>query len=270
MQSIDIIKETSHNTLFVSNNFEAKTTVLKELQKELLSCNEFSLSVAFITLEGITMILEQLKTLEQQGVKGRIITSTYQMFNSPEVYDRLLRFKDIEVKIYSEEIHHTKGYIFDKDDKKSVMIGSSNLTGGALKVNREWNLKVENAQSIEMTQKLLHEFEEMWDKSERLTENWIIEYTKQYEKAQNLKVQLEKIESKEKQVIPNKMQVEALRNLAQLRYKNQENALLIFATGAHVIIVTGCINAIISKVLGTFIKTLPVWPNYGTMRPRGS
>ncbi len=216
---------------FVSNNQITQTTVLKELQNELLKCHGFSLSVAFITLQGITMILEQLKVLQENNIKGRILTSTYQLFNKPEVYERLLRFEKIEVKIYTEEIHHTKGYIFDKDNNKTIMVGSSNLTQGALKVNREWNLKLENAENTEMTHHLIQEFEEMWDKAEILNEAWIENYKRQYEQAQVLKTSFKPAKQKYTQIIPNVMQTEALKNLESLRKQGETKALLISATG---------------------------------------
>ena len=51
-------------------------------------------------------------------------------------------------------------------------------------------------------------------------------------------------------------QKEALYNLTKLREEGNSIALLYHATGERVIIVTGCINALVSRVSETFIKNL--------------
>src|SRR5690554_3720670 len=242
------------DTEFVSNNKITKTIVLKELQMELLKCDRFSMSVAFITMSGLTMILQQLKELQLRGVKGRILTSEYQYFNDPKVFHRLMTIPNIEVRIYGDEDHHTKGYIFEKDNKRTVMIGSSNLTQNALKVNKEWNLKIYKNEDSKVIKALYDEFEEMWDKAHSLTTEWIENYTQKYRDSRIIRKELKIIEDKVKPVVPNIMQTEALRNLELLRKRKEGKALLISATGERVIIVTGCINALVSRVSGTFIK----------------
>jgi phosphoserine phosphatase len=52
------------------------------------------------------------------------------------------------------------------------------------------------------------------------------------------------------------MQVEFVSNLQKIIDEEENKALLISATGARVIIVTGCINALVSRVSETFIKNL--------------
>ena len=49
-------------------------------------------------------------------------------------------------------------------------------------------------------------------------------------------------------------QKDAINNLQGMREKGDSIALLYHATGARVIIVTGCINVLVSRVLGAFIN----------------
>ena len=49
-------------------------------------------------------------------------------------------------------------------------------------------------------------------------------------------------------------QEDAIKNLQQMREDGESIALLYHATGERVIIVTGCINALVSRVSGTFNK----------------
>lgn len=93
---------------FVSNNRVTNTIVLKELQNELLNCESFTMSVAFITEGGLTMILQQLKELKERGIQGRILTSEYNHFNNPKVFKRLATIPNVEVKVYTESAHTLK------------------------------------------------------------------------------------------------------------------------------------------------------------------
>ena len=108
--------------------------VLTSVVAELTKCDEFMISVAFITSSGVTVLLNTLSDLEQRGVKGRIIASQYQNFTDPTALKRLLLFQNIELRIVTEDTAnmHTKGYVFRKGEEYSIIVGSSNLTLNAL------------------------------------------------------------------------------------------------------------------------------------------
>ena len=55
-------------------------------------------------------------------------------------------------------------------------------------------------------------------------------------------------------IMPRGIQIEALFEMARAWEEGIEKSLLVSATGARVIIVTGCINALESRVSGTFIE----------------
>ena len=61
----------AYKPAFVSNNPEEGKKVISSVEDELLCCEEFQISVAFITLGGVTPLLQTLKELEKKGVKGR-------------------------------------------------------------------------------------------------------------------------------------------------------------------------------------------------------
>lgn len=46
------------------------TKVISVLEQELLRCQKFDFSVAFITMGGITPLLQTFKELEARGIKG--------------------------------------------------------------------------------------------------------------------------------------------------------------------------------------------------------
>lgn len=53
---------------FVSNDYKEGRKVLSSIEDEFLSCEEFAISVAFITMGGITPLLQMLKELAQRGI----------------------------------------------------------------------------------------------------------------------------------------------------------------------------------------------------------
>ena len=53
---------------FVSNNYKEGKKVLSSIEDELLKCDQFQISVAFITMSGITPLLQTLKELEKKNI----------------------------------------------------------------------------------------------------------------------------------------------------------------------------------------------------------
>ena len=131
---------------FISNNYKEGRKVLSSIEDELLACDEFFISVAFITMGGITPLLQKLKELERRGIPGKILTTDYKNFSEPRALRKLAELSNITLKMYrtdeAQEGFHTKGYIFKNEELYRIIVGSSNLTLSALTKNREWNTKV--------------------------------------------------------------------------------------------------------------------------------
>lgn len=65
------------------NNSKRGQKVLTNIINELNKCEEFLFSVAFVTNSGVASLINILKDLEDEGVKGKIIASQYQNFTEP-------------------------------------------------------------------------------------------------------------------------------------------------------------------------------------------
>lgn len=216
----------------VFNDFSKGHNVLSTIEKELKDCTEFWFSVAFITKDGIICLKNILKELEDIGVKGKILTTDYLSFNSPLALEELLNYSNIEVKVYEGDFH-IKGYFFKKKDSISFMSGSSNLTQNALKLNKEWNIKLSSLDNGKLVYDTLNEFNDMWysDRSYKLTKQWIDNYTPIYETTMMFnELQKETLLNTYK-LVPNKMQVEALNSIEDLRRKGQRKGMIISSTG---------------------------------------
>ena len=51
---------------------------------------------------------------------------------------------------------------FRKEEIYRIIIGSANMTAGALKVNREWNTKLVGLETGEVVGDILQEFRSLW------------------------------------------------------------------------------------------------------------
>ena len=160
----------AYKPAFVSNNPEEGKKVISSVEDELLRCDEFQISVAFITMGGVTPLLQTLKELEEKGVKVQILTTNYLNFSEPRALEKLNGLKNITLKMYDVEAagngFHTKGYIFKKEEIYRIIIGSSNMTSAALTVNKEWNTKLiytENGEVAEETARGYGELKGGWE-----------------------------------------------------------------------------------------------------------
>ncbi|MBD5639045.1 DEAD/DEAH box helicase [Clostridium botulinum] len=215
----------------IVNDYSKGSKVLSEIISELNKCEEFFISVAFITNSGILPLLETLKVLNRKGIKGKILTTDYLNFSEPKALKKLLEFPNIEIKLYSKENFHTKGYIFRYKDHYKLIVGSSNLTQTALTKNKEWNLKVSSLEEGSLTEGVIWEFNQLWNEADKLTIQWIETYEDIYRKQVEFARKSKIPRLSQYKLKPNKMQVEAIQGLERLRENGQDRGILISATG---------------------------------------
>lgn len=223
------------------NNSNNNEYVLTSIQEELEQCESFIFSVAFITESGLATLKSYLWDLRQKGIKGRILTSTFLSFNHPKVFRELMKIENVEVRLTDIKGFHSKGYIFKQRTHFSLIVGSSNLTANALKMNYEWNVKLTSHENGEFIHHFKQQFEDIWEKSAPLTVDWINRYEELYTPLVNSKV-IDRIGEASSQyagnaiedalkIIPNKMQQAALQQIQALRDEGKEKGLIISATG---------------------------------------
>ena len=223
-------------------NDPPRSKVLTSLLKELESCTSFEFSVAFITAGGLAMLQQGLHDAGDRGVRGKILTSDYLNFTDPNAIEHLMTtFPNIDVRVYCEKSFHTKGYLFHHTDMgySSLILGSSNITHGALATNREWNVHLVSLAKGELLQKTQEEFNVAWGKAIVVSPAWVEQYRKIYEiytrKSGFIPILAEdpilQRAYEVGEIVPNNMQAEALSSLDELRSQGESKALLISATG---------------------------------------
>ena len=223
------------------NNIKNNDNVLNTLQEELESCKDFIFSVAFITESGLATLKSLLLDLKRKGVNGRILTSTYLYFNQPKVFKELMKLTNVEVRLSKLKGFHSKGYIFKHETHYSLIVGSSNLTAHALKVNYEWNVKLTSHENGDIVHHFKNQFEYVWSEADLLTEEWVSNYEIEYEKNADTKIVEQVIElptnynpnaiEESLKIKPNKMQQAALLEIQLVRDAGKDKGLVISATG---------------------------------------
>ena len=234
-----VVSNEIYRPQFVSNNHKEGKKVFSTIEDELLRCDRFQISVAFITMSGITPLLQTLKELEKRNIKGDILTTNYLNFSEPMALKKLNDLSNITLKMYDTELakegFHTKGYIFKKEEIYRIIIGSSNITSAALTSNREWNTKLISTEQGQMTREIIDEFNELWDSPYALSFDEFYEnYKTRYHiiKEQRAIAKQDEITSIEKYKLqPNSMQIRFISNLKKILAAGEDRALLISATG---------------------------------------
>ncbi len=215
------------NTLIL-NNPQEDLSVLNIIKKELTKCDEFLISVAFITGSGITPLLQILKDI---NAKGKILTTDYNYFTQPTALLSLMKLDNVKVKIFKSEkdlAFHTKGYLFNKEGKFNILIGSSNLTINALTRNKEWNVYSTYNREDNFTNDILTSFNESWNQAVDI-EDYIDEYIRLYE--QNKQEYIIQNKNQVEIFTPNSMQKEFIENFIKFINNGEKRGLLISATG---------------------------------------
>lgn len=217
----------------IYNDYNSGSNLLVELLQELQTCKRFYFAIAFITQSGLICLKECLKLLQEKNITGDILTTDYLYFNQPKALQELQQYPNLNIRIYTKENFHIKGYIFEQNDYYTLIVGSNNLTQTALKANKEWSLKINSLANGALINNTLSQFQQMWQEAMPLTDIWLKQYTDKYHSLQKLKRQFataqENISTND--IAPNKMQQEALTALAKLQQDNKHKALLISATG---------------------------------------
>lgn len=227
----------------VLNTRANQSRVADVINSHLLECSSFAFSVAFITRGGLATLFQALLECKRKGVKGRILTSDYLNFTNPHAIGSIFAElgPSIEVRVYTADAFHTKGYLFEYSQRPtSLIIGSSNITQDALLRNHEWNLQVVGTNEGQLIKDTKEEFETLWARATLISPAWLTHYTKVWDTFNTTRafhpravdsVSVQEIEVSKGGFVLNSMQRAALVSLEELRGQGKQKALLVSATG---------------------------------------
>ena len=234
----DSLTRENDSPKLIANSKATGGTLLSVIKEQLSACGSFDFCVAFVADGGLQILVETFQELKQRGIKGRLLTSTYLNFNSPDVFRKLLEYDNMEVRVFQGNLH-AKGYIFDKGETSTVIVGSSNMTQTALTCNKNGTCCTRlSRQPLSATEERVQFVVERHLKPVLLSQDWIENYAA-YRSARPSKPKSKppfqagsfaqpRTTSKNQ---AHKMQQRALEALGVIHRKGETRALLVSATG---------------------------------------
>ncbi len=226
---------------FLTNDTEQ--TFLEKIKDSLRHCTAFFFSVSFIKKAGLVLLFKDIEAAVERGAVGRIITSTYQNFTDIESLKSFFalqsRCKNFICHLDHECFHdsgyvtigyHSKGYLFEYEDKCEVIVGSSNITRYALLKNVEWDVAVSAEKSSTLFMDAMGEFEEKWAATHPLN----MEIINLYSNKLNFAIERWDMDYDlhTANIKPNFMQRKALKELNRYRAVGTSRALVVAAAGS--------------------------------------
>jgi superfamily II DNA or RNA helicase len=135
------------------------------LQTEIPSADRIDLLCAFIKWNGFRVLQDALRAHLDRGRSMRVITTIYIGATERRAIDELARL-GARVKVSYETRNtrlHAKAWHFHRESGFSTAyVGSSNLSGAALLEGLEWNVRVSQAETPALLDKLRATFEGYW------------------------------------------------------------------------------------------------------------
>ena len=204
------------------------------------NCDRFFFTVSFIKKAGLVLMQKAIEAALKRGAQGRIITSTYQNFTDVSSLEVFLswqeQYKNFECRLewgtFGEAGFHTKGYLFDFDNRSEVIIGSSNITRFALLLNKEWDISVSVHSDDVFLASVRKEFDDYWQKTYPLNRDIVRRYQARLQYAIEM-WDMDFLDPEEMRGIrPNAMQRKALKEINRYRSLGANRCLVVAATGS--------------------------------------
>lgn len=244
------------NPFIVSNS--SSPSLLEVLKQELGESVECHIASAFLTRGMINLLKRPLEEFLARGGSLQLLTSTMNDFNNPEDFLHIKELHpELQLKVFHPAIDdrvdrfsrvppsfHLKCFLFKKeDDRNSLIVGSSNLTGGGLSKNEEWNffsnfevnLPFNRENDLSAYQLARANYLDYWHKdSVEVAEEFLNYYRSRYEKSRQIRANLQQEEKNAATPMrsePRPSQLEALKQLAERRRNGVQKTAVIAATG---------------------------------------
>ena len=227
---------------FYTNESEIK--FIDKLKRNLDLCRSFCFSVSFIKRPGLRLLASNIEAAIARGAQGKLITSTYQNFTDIDSLQFFLRLQNeypdrFACHLDRECFHdlngntvgfHSKGYLFEFEDHRELLVGSSNITVYALLKNIEWDVSVIDEGEGQTFAAAKTEFDSLWQRTLPLNQDLIDEYrTRLYYSIERWDMDYDIANA---EIKPNYMQRRALKELNRIRAIGAEKALVVASAGS--------------------------------------
>jgi len=179
----------------VEVHFLQSSQVLGQLKENLRGSRSLKIAVAFLKKSGYAEIRRGLIGLLNRGRPAEFVIgiSNYGITDwevLDDLYELKGKYANLGVKYYNNEGFHAKLFLFGLPrNKTSIILGSSNLTGGGVRTNVEANLLLEGTGSEGVIADIVEFFENVFRTAEKLKSEVIEDYRATCERSRHRKRQ---------------------------------------------------------------------------------
>jgi superfamily II DNA or RNA helicase/diadenosine tetraphosphate (Ap4A) HIT family hydrolase len=209
--------------------------LLLHLVGHLDRARNLDVAVAFTMESGVQLVEEHFRDLLDRGGRIRMVTGDYLGVTQPEALLRLMDLQgDIRLRVFQSggRSFHPKAYLITgPEGEGTAYIGSSNLSGSALKGGIEWNYRVVNSRQARDFAEVAAAFEALYGdpRCREVDPEWVREYAERRRPPTGGEVLPPEPPLPVPQ--PHRYQREALEALEETRDRGNTAGLVVLATG---------------------------------------
>ncbi len=144
-ENLEIDEQQIEYTDVMTGDKNRKRYLYYQLKMSMLRAKRIDIIVSFLMESGVKIILNDLKSALDRGVKIRILTGNYLGITQPSALYLIKKElgNRVDLRFYEdkERSFHPKSYIFHYENYEDIYIGSSNISKSALTSGIEWNYR---------------------------------------------------------------------------------------------------------------------------------
>ncbi|WP_290748147.1 DEAD/DEAH box helicase family protein [Exiguobacterium sp. UBA3968] len=200
---------------------------------------EVYIVAAFAQKSGVALLVPAFRRALQRGAEIRLLIGDYLHITDPEALAQLLALDGLSVRFYRSggRSFHPKAYLFRNAETGLSIVGSSNISNSALRSGIEWNVHLPQAVAPQILDDAIDAFMDLYlsESAEELNPVVLDAYRQEYAARQY--VAEPEVEYNEgtvvvaPEILPHRVQEEALRALRETMEEGRTRALAVLATG---------------------------------------
>lgn len=221
---------------------EAKLTthhLYDSLVKAIDQAEEVYIVAAFAQKSGVALLVPAFRRALQRGAEIRLLIGDYLHITDPEALAQLIALDGLSVRFYRSggRSFHPKAYLFRNAEAGLSIVGSSNISNSALRSGIEWNVHLPQAVAPQILDDAIDAFMDLYlsESAEELNPVVLEAYRQAYASRQY--VAEPEVEYDEgtvvvaPEILPHRVQEEALHALRETMEEGRTRALTVLATG---------------------------------------
>jgi superfamily II DNA or RNA helicase len=211
---------------------ENTKNIKDKIQGLLRSSSRVDIAVSYVVWSGLSLIYDDFKKFDSNS---RLLLTTEGMVTDPRSLQKLSEL-NMQVKVYvpfnGAKGFHLKTYFFENEAKRTLLIGSSNISARAFGLVHEMAVEIDADSKGYIVEKYNEVFEQLWEDeySEFLSKQYIDGYKIIYKEHRKMTRTIENLVEDNGLIKPNYMQEKALKALEECR-ETSDRGLVIAATG---------------------------------------